>query len=55
MAHAFRDYEALSRLELDNAVFEIDQKPSIEHKKEFVDVIMLVPVIFALHVRHPHH
>ena len=55
MAHAFRHDEALSRCKIDYAVFEIDQEPPIKHKKEFIDVIMFVPVILALNDRHPHH
>ena len=33
---------------IDNAIFEIDQEMSIENEKEFIDVLVFVPVIFAL-------
>ena len=53
MPHAFRHNEALSRRKIDYAIFEIDQEPPIEHEKEFIDVFVFMPVIFALHNRHP--
>ena len=53
MAHAFRHDEALSRRKIDDAIFQIDQEPPIEHEKEFVDVVVYVPVIFALHYCDP--
>ena len=53
MADAFRHDEALSRQKIDYAIFEIDQEPPIEHEKEFIDVFVFVPVIFALNDRHP--
>jgi hypothetical protein len=48
MAHTFRHNEALSRRKIDNAIFKIDQEVSVEDKKEFIDVFMFVPMIFAL-------
>jgi hypothetical protein len=54
MTHASRHNEALSRREIDYAILEIDQKPSIKHEKEFIDVIVFMPVIFALNDRHSH-
>jgi hypothetical protein len=53
MADAFRHDEALSRQKIDYAIFEIDQEPPIQHEKEFIDVFVFVPVIFALNYRHP--
>ena len=53
MADAFRHDEALSRQKIDYAIFEIDQEPSIQHEKKFIDVLVFVPVIFALNHRHP--
>ena len=53
MAHAFRHDEALSRRKIEYAIFEIDQESPIEHEEEFIDVFVLVPVIFALNHRHP--
>ena len=55
MAHAFRHDKALSRRKIDYAIFEIDQEPPIQHEKEFIDLFMLMPVIFALNYRHPDH
>ena len=53
MANPFRNDEALARRKFDNAIFEIDQKISIENEKEFINILVLVPVIFALHYRQP--
>src|SRR6476620_69290 len=53
MAHTFRHDEALTRHKIDDAIFEIDQEPSVEHEKEFVNVLVFMPVILALHDRHP--
>jgi hypothetical protein len=47
MANALGHDKALTWCELDRFVFEVDQEFSIEHKKEFIDIVMLVPVIFA--------
>ena len=55
MAHSFRHDEALSWGKIDDAIFEIDQQSPIQHEKEFIDVVVLMPVIFALNDRHPHH
>ncbi len=48
MPNPFRNHKALARPKLDNFVFEIDQEMAVENKEEFVDVIMLMPVVFAL-------
>jgi len=53
MAHPFGNNKALPRRKIDNAIFEIDQKKSVQNEKEFVNVFVLMPVIFALHYRHP--
>jgi len=53
MAHTFRHDEALPGRKSDNAILEIDQEMSVENEKEFIDIIVFVPVIFALHYRHP--
>src|SRR6266550_6337782 len=53
MTHAFGHDEALLRSKIDKAIFEIDQKMSIENEKEFIDVFVLVPMIFALNHRKP--
>src|SRR6266496_2509677 len=48
MAHAFGNDEGLPRRKTHNAIFEIDQEMSVENEKEFIDVFVFVPVIFAL-------
>src|SRR6266496_3603993 len=53
MAHAFGHNEALPRRKIDNAIFKIDEEMSVENEKEFIDVFMFVPVIFALDNRQP--
>ena len=52
MAHALRHDEALSRHKVDYAIFEIDEKPPVEHEKEFVYVFVFMPVVFALNDCH---
>src|SRR5262249_47132045 len=47
--HAFGDYEALLRRKRDRAALEIDDETTAEHEKEFVVVIVLMPMILALH------
>jgi hypothetical protein len=46
--------ESLTRLQRDGAILEIDQKLAVDHEKEFVEVIVLVPVILALHHAEPY-
>ena len=41
--------KALLRSQLDGAVFEVDEKAALKHKKELVVMVVLVPVILALH------
>src|SRR6266446_4945632 len=53
MAHTFGHDEALLRRKIDNAIFEIDQEMSVENEKEFIDVFVFVPMIFALNHRQP--
>jgi len=53
MAHTFGHDEALTRQKIHRAIFEIDQETPIEDEKEFIDLFVLVPVILALHDRHP--
>jgi hypothetical protein len=53
MAHTFRHDEALAWQKIDDAIFEVDQEMPIEHEKEFIDLFVFVPVIFALHHGHP--
>jgi hypothetical protein len=53
MAHTFENDEALCRRKIDNAILEINQESSIQNKEEFINVLMLVPMIFPLHHRQP--
>ena len=53
MAHTFRHNETLSWRKLNHAIFQIDQKPAIQHEKEFIDVFVFVSVILILDDRHP--
>ena len=53
MAHTLWHNESLPRHKVDDAILKIDQEMSIKNEKEFVDVFMFVPMIFALNHRHP--
>src|SRR5260370_35448166 len=54
MPNPFRHDESLLRSKIDSFVFKIDQEMAVENKEEFVDVVMLVPVVFALQNAQPH-
>ena len=54
MPNPFRHDETLPRTKINNLVFQIDQEMAVEHKEELVDVVMLVPVVFALQYAEPH-
>jgi len=54
MPNPFRHDETLPRSKINDLVFKIDQEMAVENKEEFVDVIMLVPVVFALQNAEPH-
>src|SRR5579871_6750576 len=41
--------EALARAEIDRALLQIDQEMPFEDEEELVQVVVLVPVILALH------
>ena len=47
MNDALRDNEPLSRVELNSAAFKIDNQPAFDNVKEFVVVIVLVPMVFT--------
>src|SRR3954452_9736725 len=49
MDHAPRNHKSLARLEVDRSALEIDDEVSVEHKKELIVLVVLVPVILALH------
>jgi hypothetical protein len=53
MTDAFGNNKALPRAEIDNTIFKVDEEISIENEKEFINVRVLMPVILALHHRHP--
>ena len=53
MAHTFGHNESLPRRKINNPILKIDEEMSIENEKEFVDVLVFVPVILALDHRHP--
>src|SRR6201988_2320299 len=44
-----RDNKAFSGLEIHTAIFQIDDEVSVEHEEELIVVVVLVPMIFALH------
>ena len=54
MPNPFRHDDTLPRSKINDLVFKIDQEMAVENKEEFVDVIMLVPVVFALQNAEPH-
>ena len=54
MPDPFRHDETLPRSKINNLVFKIDQEMAVENKEKFVDVIVLVPVVFALQNAEPH-
>ena len=52
MAHTFGNNKALPWSKIDNAILEIDQEMSVQNEKEFINILVFVPVIFALHHGH---
>ena len=53
MNDAFRNDKPLSRLQLHRTILQIDDEAPVEHKKEFIVVVVLVPVLLALHYAEP--
>ena len=53
MTHTFWNNKAVPRSKIDNAILEIDHEMSVQNEKEFINVLVLVPMIFALHHRQP--
>jgi hypothetical protein len=49
MQDTLGDNRSLSRTEFDRPAFEINQQLPLEHVEKFVIIIMLVPVVLALH------
>ena len=55
MPHALGHDESLTRSKIDSAILEIDQKTACNHVKEFIQIFMRMPMIFALDDTEPHH
>src|SRR5204862_5715620 len=53
MTHAVGHNKALPRAEIDNTIFKVDEEISIENKKEFINVLVLMPVVHTLHYCYP--
>jgi len=53
MTHALGNNKALPRAEIDNTIFKVNEEISIENEKEFIDVLVLMPVVLTLHYCHP--
>ena len=49
MNDATRYHKPFEHLQVDRAILEIDDEVPPQYEEEFVVVIMLVPMIFALH------
>jgi len=49
MLDAFGNDESLLWLQINRAIFEIDDKVPLQDKEKLVVIVMFVPVIFALH------
>ena len=55
MNPSLRDNEPLSRVELNSAVFKIDNQPAFNNVKEFVVIIVLVPMVFTFNDAKAHY
>jgi hypothetical protein len=53
MAHTLGHNESLPGCKIDNPVLKIDQEMSIKNEKEFVNVPVFMPMLFALNHRYP--
>jgi hypothetical protein len=49
MLDAFGNDKSVLRLQINRAIFQIDNKVSLQDKEELVVVVMFVPVVLALH------
>jgi hypothetical protein len=49
MLDAFGNDKSLLWLQINRAIFEIDDEVPLQDKEEFVVVVMFVPVVLALH------
>src|SRR5207237_2468495 len=55
MPHALGHDESLTRSKIDSAILEIDQKTACNYVKEFIQIFMRMPMVFALDDPEPHH
>jgi hypothetical protein len=55
MQYAFGKDESLPGFKFYGPAFEVDDQPAVDYIKEFILVVMFVPVIFALDYTNPHH
>lgn len=55
MHHPSRYGYALMGIQFNRSLFRIDEQLSLDDKKEFIVVIMLVPVVFSLDDPQPHY
>lgn len=49
MFDTFRDHKRFPRCEIYGAVFQINQETTADHVKEFVFVVVMMPMILAFH------
>ena len=55
MQYAFWDDESLSGAEPNGASFQVDSQLAFDYIKEFIIVVVLVPMVLALHHSEPNH
>src|SRR5947207_3340120 len=55
MRHALGHDESLARRKVDCAIVEVDQETARNNVKEFIQVFMRMPMIFAFDDPEPHH
>ena len=53
MHYAFRNHYRFSRRKIDAALFQIDQQLAADDVEEFIFVVVLVPMIFAMNDSEP--
>ena len=55
MPGSLRYHKSLARPQFHRPVFEIDQKPPLDHVEKFILYFMLMPMIFAFNHTYPYH
>jgi hypothetical protein len=55
MHNSAGDHETLPGLQFHCAVFQIHKQQALDNIEEFIVLIVLVPMVFALHNCHAHH